>query len=562
MSKGIITGRGDFLAETSAKSRFLGGVTVLTVSTAAVKLIGLFYKIPLIKLVGIGGMAYFLAAYHIYTLLFMLSTSGLPVAVSILVARSRAEGKNADAERTYRISLILFSLIGVLCSAVLYALSDIAAAAVGIPEASHCIRAVAPSLLFAASGSAVRGYFQGRQDMRPTAISQLIESGGKLILGLAFTKAAISASLPTGVVAAFSIAGLTAGSLGSTLYLFIRRAFVRRKERSLPQAPVTDMPVGKVICEIASISAPITLGAAVMSITSLIDTALIAKRLQAAGFAPSAANMLYSSYGNLSIPMFNLIPAFIAPVALSMTPLLTEAAQRRDRERERELLGGAMRICAIVAIPASLGLAVFGREILTLIFRTEAAATDIAAPLLTVLSPAIFFSCLITVTNAALQAYGKAQKPIISMAFGAAVKIGAEFILVGMPSVNIFGAPISTILCDLTIVLINLYFIGKYTCSIGENGLFGVFARPLFASGISAVATVVFAGILRRSLGVSKYAIIPVIIFNVAFYAFFVLFTGAVSDEDIKLLPQGEKIAGIIKPKRKKQWETKIRSKR
>ena len=245
-----------------------------------------------------------------------------------------------------------------------------------------------------------------------------------------------------------------------------------------------------------------------------------------------------------------------------MTPLLTEAAQRRDRERARELLGGAMRICAIVAIPASLGLAVFGREILTLIFRTEAAATDIAAPLLTVLSPAIFFSCLITVTNAALQAYGKAQKPIISMAVGAAVKIGAEFILVGMPSVNIFGAPISTILCDLTIVLINLYFIGKYTCSIGENGLFGVFARPLFASGISAVATVVFAGILRRSLGVSKYAIIPVIIFNVAFYAFFVLFTGTVSDEDIKLLPQGEKIAGIIKPKRKKQWETKIRSKR
>ena len=145
------------MTRASAKGRFLGGVTVLTVSTAAVKLIGLFYKIPLIRLVGIGGMAYFLAAYHIYTLLFMLSTSGLPVAVSILVARSRAEGKNEDAERIYRISLIFFSLIGVLCSALLYISADIAAAAVGIPEASHCIRAVAPSLLFAASGSAVRG---------------------------------------------------------------------------------------------------------------------------------------------------------------------------------------------------------------------------------------------------------------------------------------------------------------------------------------------------------------------------------------------------------------------
>lgn len=562
MLKEVIYLRGDSFTENSAKSRFLGGVTVLTVSTAAVKLIGLFYKIPLIRLVGIGGMAYFLAAYHIYTLLFMLSTSGLPVAVSILVAKSRAEGKNGDAERIYRISLILFSLIGVICSAALYAMSDLAAAAVGIPEASHCIRAVSPSLLFAASGSAVRGYFQGRQDMRPTAVSQLIESGGKLVLGLAFTKAALGASLPTELVAAFSIAGLTAGSLASTVYLLVRRAVVRRKERHLAQMPPTDMRMSGVIREIASISAPITLGAAVMSITSLIDTALIAKRLQAAGFAPSAANMLYSSYGNLSIPMFNLIPAFIAPVALSMTPLLTEAAQRKNPEREREILVGALRICAIVAIPASLGLAVFGKEILTLIFRTEAAATDIAAPLLTVLSPAIFFSCLITVTNAALQAYGKAQKPIISMAVGAAVKIGAEFLLVGMPSVNIFGAPVSTILCDLTIVLINLCFIGKYTCSAGEKGLFGVFIRPLFAAGISALATVVFAGILRHQFGESKYTVIPVIIFNVVFYAFIVIFTGSVSDEDIKLLPQGEKIAGILKPKRKKQWETKIGSKR
>ena len=152
------------MTRASEKGRFLGGVTVLTVSTAAVKLIGLFYKIPLIRLVGIGGMAYFLAAYHIYTLLFMLSTSGLPVAVSILVARSRAEGKNEDAERIYRISLIFFSLIGVLCSALLYISADIAAAAVGIPEASHCIRAVAS---LCRVGQRCQGLFSGQAGYAP-----------------------------------------------------------------------------------------------------------------------------------------------------------------------------------------------------------------------------------------------------------------------------------------------------------------------------------------------------------------------------------------------------------
>ncbi len=539
------------MSRTEGKSSFLGGVTVLTVSTAAVKLIGLFYKIPLIKLVGMDGMAYFLAAYHIYTLLFTVSTSGLPVAVSILVARSLARGRDRDAERVFHVSLTLFSLIGALLALGLYFSADAAAISVGIPDAAPCIRSIAPALLFVASGSAIKGYFQGRQDMRPTAMSQLIESSGKLVLGLAFTRAAIAYGLPTEQVAAFAIAGLTAGSFLSTVYLAVRRIVAAGRIRarsgdSLAHGGAESLTVRGVVAELATVSAPITLGAAVMSVAGIVDTALVSRRLQAAGFAPAAANLMYSDYGNLAIPMFNLIPSFVTPVALSMTPMLTEAAQRQDCRRERELMAGALRLCAIVAIPSSFGLAIFGDDILTLIFRTQTSAVTVAAPLLTVLSPAIFFSCVMTVTNAALQAYGKAHKPIISTAVGVAVKIGTEFLLVGRPEINIFGAPISTLLCDLTVVMINLYFIEKYTSGTGKAGVFGVFGRPLLASAAAGTATVLFAGAIKHFVGRSAYTVIPIIAFNVTVYAVTSLYTGAVGGEDIKLIPRCERLGDVI----------------
>lgn len=527
-----------------SRKRFLGGVAVLTASTAAVKIIGLFYKIPLIHLVGIEGMAYFLAAYHIYTLLFTLSTAGLPVAVSILVSKRHSAGDIAAVERIYRVSLGLFSVVGGICTAVLYFGSDLIAEMIEIPDAAHCIRAVAPALLFTAAGSAVKGYFQGQQDMKPTAISQIIESVIKLALGLMFGGIALKKGYDLPTVAAYAIFGLTSGVIISTVYLFI----VRAMKKPTGFCSCKSSKKERILGELISISAPITLGAVVISVTSIIDTALISSRLQSAGFSQSVANSIYSSYGNLSIPLFNLVPAFISPIALSMAPMIAEATSKRERLRERELLESSFRLCALISIPASLGLAIFGREILGLIFSSQVDAISIAAPLLSVLSPAIFFSCLITVTNAALQSYGKATKPIISMAIGAGVKIVAEYLLVGDPNVNIMGAPISTVLCDLTIVLINLYFIKKHTC--GTRGVSVLFAPTLIAATAASGTAVLCAMLMTRLEVSSKIMIFAVVVFDVLMYAVLVTRTNAITENDIKFLPQGEKIYKILKKTR------------
>ena len=134
----------------SAKKSFFSGVALLTASAFAVKLIGLFYKIPLVNLIGIEGMAYFLAAYHVYTLLFVISTAGLPVSVSIIVSKRRALGDLSGAEAVFSCSLRVFSVLGVLCTAAMYFGADAVARSIRIPEAAMSLRAIAPALLFTA----------------------------------------------------------------------------------------------------------------------------------------------------------------------------------------------------------------------------------------------------------------------------------------------------------------------------------------------------------------------------------------------------------------------------
>ena len=394
------------LPKANSKNKFIGGVAVLTVSTAVVKLIGFLYKIPLIRLVGMEGMGYYLAAYHIYTVLLMLSSAGLPSAVSILVSKNLAMGKRRNAERVFDTSCVAFSIVGAICSAVLYIFSDRIAEAIDIPNAAYCIRMIAPSIVFVSAGSAVKGYFQGKQNMMPTAMSYVIEAMSKLIVGLAFTCFAKNLGLDSAHVAAYAIASLSVSSFVSCAYLFFRK--LKKEDTSFPYE-VSDEPesffcITKALLKVAI---PISFVALITGFAGIADTLLISSRLQSAGIDEAYANILYSSYGNLCVPVFALIPSLVSPIALSMIPMMADASQRNDKKREKEIFSSAFRLCAAISIPAAIGMCVFSKEILGFIFSNEENAVSISAPLLSYLAPATFFSCFITLTNAVLQAYGK-----------------------------------------------------------------------------------------------------------------------------------------------------------
>jgi len=183
---------------------FFSGVLVLTIANLLIKVIGLLFKIPITNIIGDEGMGYFNAAYTIYTWFYMISTAGLPVAVSVMISKGRTSGNFKEVKKIYKITMLLFVAIGLVGMLLMIFLSKSFADVMGSRSIYLSIIAIAPTLFFICISSAVRGYFQGYQNMFPTAVSQIIEALGKLILGILFANYAISKGYDLPMVAAYA----------------------------------------------------------------------------------------------------------------------------------------------------------------------------------------------------------------------------------------------------------------------------------------------------------------------------------------------------------------------
>ena len=526
------------------KGGLLSGVMLLTASTLICKVIGLLFKIPIIGIVGIDGMAYFSAAYNIYMLLNSVSAAGLPVALSILVSKNITEGKNENASRVFAVAMAIFASLGIISTIGLYFGADVYSEFIGIKEASLAVKAISPTLLFICLSGGIRGYFQGYKMMAPTAVSQLLESIGKLVLGIAFATLVINRGGGSSYTAAAAVAGLSVGVLISLIYLLVRLILFNKKPMIgvAENADDTTDRISSIVRSLFYIAFPITLSSCITSLTSVADTALITNRLIDGGMSNDAAVTLYSSYTNLAIPLFILPPALITPIAISLVPALTASVTRGNAASSERFFSSAVRLCNILAIPAAAGLAVFSKPILMLIYPGEREACSFAAPLLTVLSVAIVFSCLITVLNAVLQAYMKPALPIVSMAAGAVVKIITEYLLVGS-DLGVMGAPISTIACTFTIFIVDLIFVIVYTPHRIE---YKPIAKSLIASFVSITASAVLYHLMLRVGSDNAIALLASIALAIVSYGSLVMIIGLIRRSDIIGLPFGVKIAKIL----------------
>lgn len=527
------------------KKRLLEGVLVLMPATLFTKLVGLFYKIPLIAIVGVTGMAYFLAAYHVYSALFVLLATGLPTALSVLVAKWTARGERASARRVLWVSLCLFLPPGALGALGLCLFAEPLAARLSMANAAVCILAIAPSLLLSAFIGGAKGYFQGQQRMLPTAVSEVLEAAGKLGFGLCFALMAKGRGFEPPVVAAYAIFGITAGLALAALVLGVWLIAELRRHSATQGTPLPS--VSSTVKELCRVALPITVSSSVMSLVSLIDTALISGSLQRSGFAPDVANAMYSSYGNLAVPLYNLVPTLLTPVTLALMPLLAAGLSGGDAEGGRSALCTALRLCTLVAIPAALGLGIFAEPVLRLIYAGQSEATAVAAPLLSLLAAAVLPAAMITLTGAALQATGHTVIPILATLAGAAVKLCAELLLLPVSGVYIYAAPISTLLCNLTVMTVEgialsrvlpfRFFTGK--------ALF----RPLCAALIG-IGTGGGVYLLLQKRWDSPLLMLPVLVISCVLFLLFALRLQAVGEEELSALPCGDRICRVLRKMR------------
>lgn len=526
---------------------FFGGTLILMMAGILVKVIGAFFSIPLANLYGADGNDIFISAYYVYTAMYVVSSAGLPVAVSKMVAEAKALGRYREVRRIARVSLRAFLILGAVLSLVMMAGVDVICRFIG-GSCRYAILTIAPTVFFTCIVSAIRGYYQGMANMVPTAVSQVIEALGKLIFGLGLAYWLMSRGYSLDIVVAGAIGGVTLGTVFSALYVILFRLREKRNFRAEPAEAGECRSDRDILKSLIRLAIPITIGASVFSVSTLIDTFMVKLRLQeGCMMTDAAAGFTYGAYG-YSVKLFNLPLTLVTAIGVSLIPAISAALAVKNRKKTLDLTESAFRLTGLLAFPCAVGLAVIPQPILELLFRNQPEACSLAAPLLTLLAPSVFFAAMVSVTNPVLQAMGKVNLPVLSMGMGALVKVVCNYILVGIPEIGIHGAPIGTGLCYLTILVVNLWNIRR------QGVLFSLrrsFFKPFLSAAVMGVFTWFAYPVLSRVLGTAGLRGAVSLLLTIAgaavLYVLMLVATRALPREDVLMLPKGEKIAKILK---------------
>ncbi len=524
-------------------NKLLSGVMILTLANIIVKIIGFAYKIPLLKVLGENGMAYYNSAYQIYTWFYTLSTAGLPLAVAKLVAWFRSEGDRKKVGRTLNTALLIFGAVGILGSLIMFIFSGQLSSLQDNPEASISIGALAPTLFFICLTSAFRGYFQGYEKMMPTAISEVIEAGSKLALGIVLALYAKNQGLGLSYQAAYAILGVSIGVILSTLYLFVTKMLFKDNTTEITVSKDVKLKQGSIARSLLNIAIPISLSSSVMSVASLIDTFVMIRALGSIGIEQRIAEGIYGNYTTQCVTMYNLPTVLVMPIAIGIVPFLAEKLQKNDRVGFKKIAMSSIKMTNVIAFPCALGLSVLSYPILKMIFNND---TETIAPMLSVLAVSVIFVGILTVTNVILQTHNKQYYTLISIAVGTVIKLVCAMLLTGFggkATLGILGTPTSTVVCYLIASCMNVFFVIKFT---GVELNFGkIYFRPFISALCCGISAALVYYLTQGLFGVSISALVSIVV-AVLVYVFCIFVFGVISKDDVILLPKGEKIANLL----------------
>ena len=524
------------------KQNYLHGAAILAFGVVIMKILGAIYKIPLGNILGDTGYAYFLCAYNIYSVFLTLATAGLPVALSRMIAEANTMNRPNQVRRIFSVAWWTFFVIGAVCTLVMALFPGQLASALNNPSAELSILALSPAVLLVCLTSAYRGYCQGHENMTPTTVGQVLEVLAKVAVGLllAWYLTSTAQSLP--VASAGAIFGVTIGSRAALIEMV---AVKRRYYGSGHDG--SDVPENRmsVLRTLLRIGIPITLGSSVLSLINLLDSGLCMGRLQdAAGFTELAATELYGVYGKAQT-LYNLPASFITPLTISVVPAISATMAMRHSSDANRIAENSMRIAVVLALPMGVGLSVLAEPIMSTIYP---GSNEQGPELLTIMGIASFFVCMALMMNAILQASGNEKYPIYSMIAGGIVKIAVNWVLVGNPEINIVGAPIGTLCCYAVMCVMNFAFMCR--CLPKKPSLGRILIRPAIACAAMGLSAWAVYGLGYRFLGEGRLymavAMLAAIAVAVVVYFVMVVALRAITYEDMKLIPKGEKLAKLL----------------
>ncbi len=531
---------------------FLHGAAIYTIGIIVIKILGAFYKMPLGNILGDDGFTHFDVTYKIYNVFLTIATAGVPVALSRLISEADAVGRDQQTRRVFKVGLTTFLVLGLFGTLVMMLFPAALANRVGDIQATRCIFVMAPSVVLVCVAAAYRGYGQGHADMIPTTVSQIVETAVKVVIGLGVAGILHRMGKSVEICAAGAILGTTVSSLAAMLYMQIKIHSKYTVNPPVTAESDTPEPPGKILGDLLKIGIPITISSSIMSFVQLADSMITLNQLQnAAGYTASAAYVLNGSYAK-AMTIYNVPSAFVVPFMASVVPAISAARVRGSRAEVCNTAENAMRMCTLLCLPMAVGMAVMAKPAMGVIYPGSASQGGM---LLTELGIVCYFMTMSLMTNAILPANGNERLPLVASILGLITKIIMTFLLVGNPRLNIYGAPLGTLCCYIVMLTTNLISMARHMER--PMNLLRIVGRPGLSAAFMGLAAWAVYSLLHGLMGGMELVLggrpIDVLVpffaavcVGVLVYAVMIVALRAITLEDMKLIPKGEKIAKLL----------------
>ena len=519
------------------ENTFVEQAGILVAAMLISRFLGFLYRFPMTSTIGDKGNSFYGAGYQIYAFILIISSAGLPAAISKLVSERAALKRYNDAHAVFKAALFLSAIMGIVCALILLFGAGLIADLINVPPSKYSMMALSPTVLIVGIMAVLRGYFQGMNTTKPTAVSQIVEQLFNAIFSIVLADLLIYKGQEYG--AAGGTAGTGAGALaGLLVMLFIYRLNAKTIHRRINSdlSPQTES-YREIIVAILKTAWPIIFGTAVFSISGLIDTAMISNCLKASrAFTGDEIFTLLGQYTGKYIVLTTLPVVISSAMATASVPSVAASNAVKDVKAVSSKINTGMRMSMLFTVPAAIGLSVLGDPILRMLFPKA----QEGGALLQWGGIAVIFLALVQITTGMLQGVSYIKLPIIGALAGAAVKIVLNIVFITNPKINVLGAVFSTIGCYLAASVIDVYFLRRVTRV--KIDFMGILVKPMICS-IGMGVTVY--GAYDAMLFISKSNALSVmisIIFGALVYFICMLFIKGIKRDDLYAAPMGGRL--------------------
>ncbi len=503
------------------KQSLIKASLILGIAGIVAKFLGLFFRWPLIMLIGDEGVGYYQMSYPLY-MFFVAMASGVPVAISKMISEKKAKGDIEGIFVTLKESTILMMIMGIGTSLILFVFAKPIINFVQWDMKSYySLLGISFAPFVISIMTIYRGFFQGLQNMTPSGISQILEQVGRVIIGVGLA----ILLLPKGIeyAAGGAAFGAAAGGVIGASYLYekykkIRKEMWNRKVKSDPE----------VLTAILKIALPISIGATVGTIMSLIDSILVPQKLLQAGLSSEKATILYAQLTGKANVITNIPLTLSMALGIALIPIIAEKYIMNRRDELESKVQLSMKMAMLIAMPCTLGLYFLADPIMKVIFPGRYDGILI----LKYLSLSVPFIILTQTTTSIMQGIGHYIRPIINLFIGCIVKVILTFILVPMPEINIYGAVIASISAYLVATILNLISLRK-RLKLRLN-IYKSFIKPIMAASIMIIGVIFSYNLIYSKTASNTSSCLLAIFLGIIIYIILILILRIFSIDDIK----------------------------